>query len=76
MKKDNPSKIIQVFAKNVRRLRLAKSLSQEQLAENCKLHRTYIGMIERCEKNVCLKNIEKLANALEVDVKELFNDTE
>ena len=76
MKKDNSSKIIQVFAKNVRRLRLAKSLSQEQLAENCNLHRTYIGMIERCEKNVCLKNIEKLANALEVDIKELFNDTE
>lgn len=76
MKKDNSSKIIQVFAKNVRRLRLAKSLSQEQLAENCNLHRTYIGMIERCEKNVCLKNIEKLANALEVDVKELFNDTQ
>ncbi|MDD2515900.1 MAG: XRE family transcriptional regulator, partial [Candidatus Gracilibacteria bacterium] len=41
-------------------------------ASKCKLHRTYIGIIERGEKNVCLENIEILANALEVEIKELF----
>ncbi len=68
--------MVKLFAGNVRILRQAKQLSQEELAEKCNLHRTYIGMIERCEKNVTLKNIEKLANALEVNVKELFNESE
>lgn len=77
MKKNTPdNSIVKIFAGNVRLLRQKKQLSQEELAEKCNLHRTYIGMIERCEKNVTLKNIEKLANALEVNVKELFNESE
>jgi transcriptional regulator with XRE-family HTH domain len=75
-KNQSDNYMVKLFAGNVRILRQAKQLSQEELAEKCNLHRTYIGMIERCEKNVTLKNIEKLANALEVNVKELFNESE
>jgi len=61
------------FGNRVRQLRKAKNISQEELAEKAGLHRTYIGMIERAEKNITLLNIEKLALALNVAVKDLFN---
>ena len=60
------------FGERVREIRKQKHLSQEELAHKANLHRTYIGMIERAEKNVTLLNIEKLANALGVNIKELF----
>lgn len=60
------------FGLKVREIRKEKGLSQEELAHKADLHRTYIGMIERAEKNVTLLNIEKIANALEVEIKELF----
>lgn len=56
----------QVFSNNVRAQRIKKGLSQEELGELSELHRTYIGGIERCERNVTLKNVEKIANALGV----------
>jgi len=56
----------QVFSNNVRAQRIKKGLSQEELGELSDLHRTYIGGIERCERNVTLKNVEKIANALGV----------
>lgn len=62
---------IKVGAK-VREFRISKGLSQEQLAYNANVHRTYIGMIERAEKNITLININKIADALGVNVKELF----
>lgn len=65
-------KILINFGERVRKFRKEKGLSQEQLAFKADLHRTYIGMIERAEKNITLVNIEKIANALEVDIKELF----
>ena len=65
-------KILIQFGENVRRERLAKNLSQESLADLAELHRTYIGMIERAEKNITLVNIEKIANALEVNISNLF----
>ena len=65
-------KILVKFGERVRSLRKVISLSQEQLAFKADLHRTYIGMIERAEKNITLVNIEKIANALGVDIKELF----
>jgi transcriptional regulator with XRE-family HTH domain len=68
--KDN--KILTKFGDNVRRIRKEKNLSQEQLSFKADLHRTYIGMIERAEKNVTLINIEKIAKALEVDIIELL----
>lgn len=67
------STILVNFGKRVRELRTLKGLSQEQLAHVANVHRTYIGMIERAEKNITLLNIEKIANALNVHVTELLN---
>jgi transcriptional regulator with XRE-family HTH domain len=47
-------------------------ISQEALADRAGLHRTYVGSIERCERNVSIDNIERLANALGVQVAELL----
>ena len=60
------------FGEKVRDIRKEKGLSQEQLSFKAELHRTYIGMIERAEKNITLVNIEKIANALEINISELF----
>jgi len=60
------------FGERVRFFRKERGLSQEQLAFKADLHRTYIGMIERAEKNITLVNIEKIAKALDIDIKELF----
>ena len=65
-------KILIKFGQKVREIRKEKGFSQEELAHKADLHRTYIGMIERAEKNITLLNIEKIANALEVEIKELF----
>lgn len=62
------------FGQRVREIRKGKNLSQEDLSFKADLHRTYIGMIERAEKNITLVNIEKIALALNVDIKELFNE--
>lgn len=62
------------FGHRVRETRKERNLSQEELSFKADLHRTYIGMIERAEKNITLVNIEKIAKALNVDIKELFND--
>lgn len=61
------------FGQRVMELRKEKNLSQEELSFKANLHRTYIGMIERAEKNITLVNIEKIAKALNVELKELFN---
>ncbi|MGE8224495.1 MAG: helix-turn-helix domain-containing protein [Stenotrophomonas sp.] len=58
--------MVSIFAANVRRLRKARGLSQEELAEAAGVHRTYVGMIERGEKNVTIYNIERIALALRV----------
>lgn len=60
------------FGEKVRDLRKNQGLSQEELAFKADLHRTYIGMIERAEKNITLVNVGKIANALNVDMNELF----
>lgn len=60
------------FGERVREIRKEKGLSQEGLSFKADLHRTYIGMIERAEKNITLLNIEKIANALEVSINDLF----
>ncbi len=57
---------------NIRKIREEKGLTQEKLAAEADLHRAYIGQIERGEKNIGLINLEKIANALGVDVKELL----
>ncbi|WP_345991942.1 helix-turn-helix transcriptional regulator [Chryseobacterium sp. Chry.R1] len=64
--------ILNIFGKNVRKYRRLLNISQEELADRADLHRTYIGMIERAEKNITLVNIEKIANALEVKIEDLL----
>ncbi|MDG1955105.1 MAG: helix-turn-helix transcriptional regulator [Polaribacter sp.] len=64
--------VLFLFGERVRYLRKKKDISQEELAHLSGLHRTYIGMIERAEKNITLKNIEKIAKALEVTIIDLF----
>ena len=59
------------FGKRVREARLRRTISQERLGELAKLHRTYIGMIERAEKNITLLNMEKIARALDMPLKDL-----
>lgn len=69
---DSNSEILIKFGNRVRQLRKEKGYSQEELADRADLHRTYIGMIERAEKNITLLNIEKIANALETKIENLF----
>ena len=64
--------IQEIFAANMRRYRKAAHLTQEQLAEKCGLHRTYIGGIEQTRVNASMKNISKIADALEIDPALLF----
>lgn len=61
------SRLVGIFATNVRRLRNEIGISQEELAERAGVHRTYVGMLERGEKNVTIYNIERIADALEVE---------
>ncbi len=61
------------FGKRVREMREKKDLSQEMLASKAGVHRTYVGMIERGEKNVTLNSAEKFARALGVKVRDLID---
>lgn len=65
--------VLILFGKKVRELRNNQQLSQELLAEKSGLHRNYIGMVERGERNPSLININKLAKALNVSLSEIFN---
>jgi transcriptional regulator with XRE-family HTH domain len=66
--------ILKVFGRKVKQYRQEKKLSQEGLADLAGLHRTYIGMIERAEKNITLVNIKKIADALHVPLSKLLDD--
>lgn len=68
------SDILIKFGKRVREERTKNNLSQEELASKAGVHRTYIGMIERAEKNITLENIEKIAKALNLKLSDLFED--
>lgn len=65
-----------VLAENIKTFRREKGFSQEELAERCGLHRTYIGSVERNERNVTLSTLEVLATTLGVTVPELLTDRE
>ena len=64
--------IIKVFADNVRYYRTRSGLSQEAFAEKCGLHRTYISAIECYWRSISLENIQRIADALEIDTYKLF----
>jgi len=66
------NEILVKFGKCVRQLRIENNLSQEELASKANVHRTYIGMVERAEKNITLLNIKKIADALKVPISKLM----
>lgn len=63
-----------LFAANLRQRRLHLGLSQEEFASRCGLHRTYIGSVERGERNVSIDNMERIATALGVDIAALLRN--
>ena len=72
MNKSSDQDTISVFGQRMRILRNARELSQETFADLAGLHRSYMGGVERGERNVSLVNIKKLADALEISVDKLF----
>lgn len=66
--------VTQVFAKNIRRIRLAKGISQEALADLAGLHRTYVGAVERGERNITLINANRIAEALGVRLSDCLKE--
>ena len=71
-KKAKEPDALELLAKNVETLRLAKGLSQEKLGEWAGLHRTYISQVERQVANPSVKNLQKIADVLQVSVARLF----
>lgn len=68
--------LLLAFGQTVRRIRLSKDISQEQFADMCDLHRTYISDIELGKRNVSLENIGKMASALDMSISKLFQEVE
>ena len=62
----------QNFARNLRKIRQSQGISQEKLADLCDLQRTYVSSVERGERNIAVDNMERLAIALGVDIRELL----
>lgn len=71
MKKDY---VLVKFGNRIKQLRLERDWSQEELSFRSDFHRTYIGMVERAERNISLKNIERLAKTFDIDIIELFTE--
>ncbi len=69
-KSHTPARLI--FAHNLRKVRLEKGLSQEELGDIAGLHRTYVGSVERGERNISIDNMECLAGALGVELVDLL----
>ncbi|KWZ54948.1 MULTISPECIES: helix-turn-helix transcriptional regulator [unclassified Burkholderia] len=65
-----------IFAKRMKEVRISQGISQEKLAELCNLHRTYVSSVERGERNITVDNMERLAVALGVDIRELLTPNE
>jgi len=67
-------KMMQILADNMREFRRKQGISQEELAEMCNLHRTYVGSVERGERNVTLSTLEAIAAALSIGVSKLLTE--
>lgn len=61
-----------LFAKNIRKAREELGMSQEDMAEACGLHRTYVGSVERGERNISIDNMEAMAKAVKKNLPELL----
>lgn len=70
------SEIFLKYGQVVRKIRLEKGISQETLADLSGLHRTYMSDVELGKRNVSLENIDRIANALEVSISEIFKQIE
>lgn len=70
------SELLNILAENVRSFRRDRGISQEALGDMCSLHRTYVGSVERRERNVTLASLALLADALGVSVPELLTPRE
>ena len=68
--------IIHVFGTNLKRYRTSLGLSQEEFAEKCGMHRTYISAIECYRRSISLENIQRIADALGIEAHILFMDSE
>lgn len=67
------STLIAILSNNIKKIRKKMGISQEELAHKCGLHRTYIGAIERGERNITLSSLEIIASALGVDIATLLD---
>lgn len=67
------SSVLVDFGKRIRELRKLKSMTQEQLADKASLHNTYIGTVERGEKNISMINIDRIIKALGTNLAEFFS---
>ena len=68
--------IVKVFGNNLKKYRTAMNISQESFADKCGMHRTYISAIECYRRSISLENIQKIADALEIETYKLFIDKE
>ena len=66
----------ETLSNNIKKYRASKSISQEELAFRCGLHRTYISDVERCSRNISIDNIEKIAVALDVSASDLLKEVQ
>lgn len=71
-----PSPLRRIFADNIRARRRTFGISQEELADRCGLHRTYVGAVERAERNVSIDNIARISAALDATASEMLNQSE
>jgi transcriptional regulator with XRE-family HTH domain len=74
VKRTHKGPLRDVLAKNMRRLRAARGLSQEALAHDCGVNRTYLSAVERAERNVSIDNIARIARGLQVEPWKLLRD--
>ncbi len=74
VKRTHKGPLRDILAKNMRRLRAARSLTQEALAFDCGINRTYLSAVERAERNVSIDNIARIARGLHVEPWKLLRD--
>lgn len=72
----NPTdkKFLKKIGLKIREIRLMNDLSQEELSFMCNLDRTYVGSVERGERNISILNLKKIANALKIEINKIFED--